>query len=186
MQGIATFETLSSDGLCSVMRLPGSAAVLVDALEDAADAGGDNLSVVSPLLSAVTVPTLCYLNDPFLHLPATDEAHSAWCAAVLRAGALPVLRRLMAMGRRGPGAAEFVADAASAASVLPLAAAAPAAATAGGGAGAGGAPEGPAEAAPDVRPDEAPRWRDDPAVATAVGILLGCLTGAPAWGALPF
>jgi hypothetical protein len=118
---------------------------------------------------------LSFLILPDPRPPAADEALAAWCAAALRAGALPALRRLMATAR--PDAPVLRAYVASAASLLALIAAEPAATAA---AGAGGMPEVQAEGLPQQRPDEAPRWRDDPAVATAIEILLGFVTGAPA------
>jgi hypothetical protein len=164
------------------MSVPGSAATLSAALEGfGADAGGESLELVAPLLIAVTTPMLYLLSDSGPRPAATREALGAWCSAALRAGALPALRRLMAAPRRGGGAPPFRVHAASLVSVLVLIAAEPAAASAGArGAGDEGAPEGPAGALPERRPDDVARWRGDPAVPTAVGILIGCLTGAPA------
>jgi hypothetical protein len=154
-------------------------------LRDAAEAGGDHLALIPPLLNAITKPMLALLTHPDPRPPATDEALAAWCAAALRTGALPALRRLMAMERRGSDAPAFRVEAATAASLLALIAAEPVAASSAatsavaGGAGNDGRPAG---ALPGRRPDDSLRWRDDPAVETALEILLGCVTGAPAWG----
>jgi hypothetical protein len=173
-QSLSTFEAVSlapSDGVWSVVRVPGSAAALSSALEEAADAaeaGVDNALLTHHLVAAIASPLLAFLLCVDPHPPATDDELAAWCAASLRAGALPALHRLMAAAaRRGRGEPDFLVDAASAASALALVAAEPVPAAAPG-AGAGG--------------DEGPRWCDDPAVATAFGILLGCLSGAHAWG----
>jgi hypothetical protein len=155
---------------------------------------------MAPVLHAITMPMLSFLMLPNPRPRATDEALAAWCAAALRAGALPALRRLMALPRRDRGAPIVRMEAASAASLLALLAAEPLAASdsaAAGGASADGMPEGLAGSwlgwlaslagfglTQTRRPVEAPRWRDDPAVRTALEILLGCVTGAPAWGAL--
>jgi hypothetical protein len=168
MQFVSAFEAMSlgpSDGVWSFMRAPGSAAALVAALEEAIDAGGgSNPSLIKNLLAAVTVPMWFILSR---RLPAMDAPFAAWCAATLRAGALPVLRRLMAK-------APFRGHAASAASIFALMAAGPvaaaAASAAAGGAGSDGTPKQP--------PDDAPRRREDPALTMALEILLGCLTGA--------
>jgi hypothetical protein len=162
----------------------------MSALQDAVGAaGGPNPSLIAPLLSAVCSPVLCTLFLRWPRPPGTDEALAAWCAAALRAGALPALRRVMAMARRGRGVPAVVVDAASVASLValipeePVAGAASAAAR---GAGAAGAPNGPrlgwlaGLAGQWRRPDEA-QWLDDPAVAAALEILLGCVAGAPAW-----
>jgi hypothetical protein len=170
-----------ADGVCSFMRVPGSPAVLVAALEDAA-AGGGSRSLVDPLLNTIISPMLSILTLTG-RPPTTDEALAAWCAAALAAGALPALRRLLATERRGRVASAVRLHAASAASLLALVAAEPvAASTVAAGVAVDSASEGPAGAAPERRPDEAPRWHDDPAVSTALDFLLGCVTGAPAWG----
>jgi hypothetical protein len=169
-QGITTLEALtrdSADGLCSFMRVPGSAAAIVAALQEAPDDGGGDGSLAVRLLTTLRAPILSYLNLLAPRPAASDEALAAWCAAALIAGALPALRRLMATER-------LSVHAASAASLLALIAAEPVAAT--GGAGDDGMPEG---ALLERLPGEAPRWRDDPAVEVAIEVLLGCVTGAP-------
>jgi hypothetical protein len=185
LQGIADFEALAlgaSDGVWSLMHVPGSAAAIVAALQDATEAGGEHLELISPLLNAITKPMLTLLTHFGPRRPATDEALAAWCSAALRAGALPALRRLMATARRGRGAMASRVHAASAASVLALIAAEPVASSSGTSAVAGGAGNDgrPAGALPGRRPNDPPRWRDDPTVDTALEILLGCVTGAPA------
>jgi hypothetical protein len=170
MQLVSAFEGLGpSDGVWSFMRVPGSAAALVAALEQGTNAGDGNLSMIENLLDAVTLPLLQIIGLPGPRTPATDEVVAAWCAAALRAGALPALRRVMATAGRGSNipacrvcaAAAVVTFALMAAE--PVAAAASAASAATGGAGNDGTPEQP--------PDD---------VAMAFQVLLGCVTGAPA------
>jgi hypothetical protein len=193
-QVITTFEVVflsQSDVVWSVMRVPGSAAALISALQEATDVATDNPELITDLLNAITKPMLAVLALSGRRPPAADEAFAAWCAAALRAGALPVLRRLMAMERRGGGAPPFRAHAASAAGILPVVAAelvaAAALAAAAGGTGYDGIPRhaarregGPAWALPERLPSEVARWCDDPAVMMAFEMLLGCVTGAPA------
>jgi hypothetical protein len=145
----------------------------LSALQDAADVRGDEPRLVEPLLTVLTSPMRSMILQPGRRPPAAGAALSAWCAAALSAGALPALRRLMAM-------APFRVHAASVACVLALFAAEPAAAAgvSAGGGGDGRAPEGADGAPPEPRPDEAPLWRDDPTVATAIEILLASVTGA--------
>jgi hypothetical protein len=97
-QGITDFEaaTLSpSDGACSVVRAPGSAAALVRVLDAALEYFGPAVPALSSALRVLAMALLCNLyadGSP----PGTDKAHASWRAAANSAGAVPVLRRVMA------------------------------------------------------------------------------------------